>query len=824
MRSALLVATTWALIAAALAYSQKRTPQPDQGDALPADTALTLPVDLGAVHPRISRDGRQIVFSYQGTIWRTARTGGTALRLTEGPGFDMEPVFSPDSKRIAFSRSPGWSGGELHVIDAESGQEIDLPKRVSNRGTVAFYKMEFDPQANRLLGVWRSAGTDHGLSWFDLDTGEITELVDPDRWSRFALSRDGQRVAYIQTPNVPGQQGGNNGWHATIHQVSADGSQRSQLGVFPARVHDLCWGPDDRSLIVATDLGSPFYDLWNVPLNAGKLDMSRAEQLTFQQGDEHRPSVSDDGFLLHTANHKGPTRLLLSKLGTGSEQLVPVRTLDYAAETGTLKLQTLAGDSQQPITTRVSVKGPRGTFHAPPGSLYRVLRGYGHFYCEGSCRFELPVGEYQVRVFHGPEFRTTQASFTIQPGADAELILKVDRWTDQSADGWHSGENHIHANYGYGEWYNSPASMLTQCAGEDLAVCNFMVANSDGDGIFDRHYFRGQLDPRSTDETLLYWNQEFRSTIWGHMTLVNLSQLVEPIMTGFPQTTNPWDVPTNSDVAAETHLQDGIVNYTHVAQRPDDPYLNPYTGKSIPVDAALGHIDSLDLNASYAGTVPLWYRLLNCGFRLTGSAGTDTFLNRINSRLPGGDRVYVQLDGKLTYGGWIDGVRAGRTFVTNGPMLRLEVEGSGVGDTVKLPRPDRVTVAASLAAQFPLERFELVHNGQVIKSVTLEANARKAELNMEVDVPTNGWLAVRASGPGHPDHPLGTQYAHTSPVYLEVRDRPFDASQDAAYFLKWIDRLQLDVRVRNRIPSAGLRRHVEQQLDAARSVYRRLAQ
>ncbi len=50
------------------------------------------------------------------------------------------------------------------------------------------------------------------------------------------------------------------------------------------------------------------------------------------------------------------------------------------------------------------------------------------------------------------------------------------------------------------------------------------------------------------------------------MTLVNLSQLVEPIMTGFRDTTNPRDVPTNSDIARKTHLQNGLVNYTHVAQ------------------------------------------------------------------------------------------------------------------------------------------------------------------------------------------------------------------------------------------------------------------
>jgi TolB protein len=145
-------------------------------------------------------------------------------------------------------------------------------------------------------------------------------------------------------------------------------------------------------------------------------------------------------------------------------------------------------------------------------------------------------------------------------------------------------------------------------------------------------------------------------------------------MTVFKHTTNPWDAPTNSDVAKKAHQQNALVNYTHVAQQADDPYLNPYTGKAIPIDVALGNIDSLDINNSYNGTVPLWYRLLNCGFRLTASAGTDCFLNRIKSRVPGGDRVYVKLDGPLDYSAWIENLRAGKSFVTNGPMLTLRAD------------------------------------------------------------------------------------------------------------------------------------------------------
>src|SRR5207247_9117731 len=140
-------------------------------------------------------------------------------------------------------------------------------------------------------------------------------------------------------------------------------------------------------------------------------------------------------------------------------------------------------------------------------------------------------------VSPGMEYRDFHREFEVKSGESLTLDVSLERWTDMAARGWYSGENHIHANYGYGAWYHTPQSTLDRCEGEDLNVANIMVANSDGDGVFDREFFRGQPDSASRPRHIIYWNEEFRSTIWGHLTLVNLSQLVEPIFTGFKDTT-----------------------------------------------------------------------------------------------------------------------------------------------------------------------------------------------------------------------------------------------------------------------------------------------
>ena len=265
------------------------------------------------------------------------------------------------------------------------------------------------------------------------------------------------------------------------------------------------------------------------------------------------------------------------------------------------------------------------------------------------------------------------------------------------------------------------------------------------------------------------------------------------------------------------------MNYTHVAQNPADPYENPYTGKSIPLDVALGKIDTLDLNASYAGTIPLWYRLLNCGFRLPASAGTDTFLNRIASRLPGGDRVYVKINGPLTYENWIDNLRAGRSFVSNGPQLEFTAENSGLGETLELAAARSVRIKARADSQFPMDKVEVIYNGKVAAAATLSPDRKSATLEMDLMLDRSGWLSFRASGSGHADHPVGTLDAHCSPIYVVVAGKPAGSQEDAEYFLKWIERLSVAIRTRDRIPDPQLRQQVQSYLEAARGVYVKIA-
>src|SRR5262249_31899791 len=145
-------------------------------------TSAKLPSALGAIQPRLSPDDSTIAFSYQGEIWTGPRTGGTMTLLTASQGFDLEPAWSPDGKRIAFVR-----GGGVKVVSFPDGKDVPLPKSVATGGTYAANKLEFSADGKRLLGAFR-VEQEYRLAWFDLESGDLTPLVAVSSYFRFALS------------------------------------------------------------------------------------------------------------------------------------------------------------------------------------------------------------------------------------------------------------------------------------------------------------------------------------------------------------------------------------------------------------------------------------------------------------------------------------------------------------------------------------------------------------------------------------------------------------------------------------------------------------
>ena len=243
---------------------------------------------------------------------------------------------------------------------------------------------------------------------------------------------------------------------------------------------------------------------------------------------------------------------------------------------------------------------------------------------------------------------------------------------------WVSGDVHAHMNYA-GTYRNTPEHLVEQAAAENVAIVENLIVNKE-QRIPDMAYFSPQLDPASTADHLLLHGQEYHTSYWGHLGLLNLTHnFILPGYAAYPNTAAASLYPANANIADMAHAQGALVGYVHPFDSFPDPAKDAYLTAELPVDVALGKVDYIEVVgfSDHKSTAEVWYKLLNCGFRLPTAAGTDFMGNYASLRGPVGlNRVYAEVKpGPLKIEPWLEAIKAGRTFATNGPLLHFRSEG-----------------------------------------------------------------------------------------------------------------------------------------------------
>src|SRR5947209_3255593 len=191
--------------------------------------------------------------------------------------------------------------------------------------------------------------------------------------------------------------------------------------------------------------------------------------------------------------------------------------------------------------------------------------------------------------------------------------------------------------------------------------------------------------------------------------------------------------------ADATHAQGGTVVIPHLPNPNGEPAALIATGRADAVEmlrhGAFNHLE--------------YYRYLNCGYRLPLVGGTD----KMSSDVPVGlYRTYAHVpnDVAFSYENWCAAVRAGRTFLSGGPMLEFTVNGARIGDTVKLlAGGGTVEVEAAAESIFPIHTLEIVQQGRVVASTNEARGARRLSLRASLKLDGHTWLAARCAGPNY---------------------------------------------------------------------------
>lgn len=511
--------------------------------------------------------------------------------------------------------------------------------------------------------------------------------------------------------------------------------------------------------------------------------------------------------------------------------LNPIKLTEPGAK---FQLKLIDEKNQEITPARISVSVNGKEVNALAGSLVFKMKSDIplFFYSNGNCELETEPGKVAITVTKGLEYEFIKKEIVVQAGQNPDITIKMKKWLDLSRDGFFGADVHIHPNYAAAKYQITPEDVLMIARAEDIHVPNLLVANSGADTIFEYGNFSGHSHPLSDKNHILYWNEEYRSLAYGHMVLMRLKKLIYPVHNGFGQSGSPGfhDFPANLDIVKQVRAQNGVAIYHPFVLNGshEESMENELATREIPVDAPIIGIDAMDImvQAYKKSDLDNWHRLLNCGFKIPPSAGTDAMLaeGRITMGI---SRVYAKSGTPLNYDKWVDAYKAGKTFVTTGPYVWMTVNEKEPGAIISGERGKKLTLTihAEAASQFGLQRMEIICNSEVVSSIDLQSKI-KGELKCTVAVDSDSWITAQAYGvnPPAPDatFSLFNQFATTGPVYCDLKTPSTLHLDDANFFKEWIDQFELYLDKRNRYGSAENKDAIKALLNDARKHYVKL--
>lgn len=400
-----------------------------------------------------------------------------------------------------------------------------------------------------------------------------------------------------------------------------------------------------------------------------------------------------------------------------------------------------------------------------------VPRKQNWFTITPNATITVPATRLRFEAVRGIQTELATASVDTTAERRHELTFRLHSFYNARQRGWRNGNTHLHlmdrsriaAERYLREVPESDGlelvylSHLRRIPDESRYISNEIVEQTLQDDIL------GQL---SSEKVLLRPGEEHRHNFgrggegFGHVMLLDIIKLIRPVSIGPGIMHSGTDGTTLNQGIQEAHRDGATVVWCH----------NSLGFEDIP-NWVNGHVDAQNIfdggnRGSYDTS---FYRYLNLGLRVPFSTGTDWFIEDFN-------RVYVPLEGRLTSHAWLQQLKAGRSFITNGPLLEFTVDSQPIGSTLELSRAKDVRITARAMGRLDFRQLELIRNGEVMDTVAAVAvNGHfEAALDTSVLMAEPGWLAVRTALDAPNNEFNRTVFSHTSPIYIDFDgQRPF---------------------------------------------------
>ena len=364
----------------------------------------------------------------------------------------------------------------------------------------------------------------------------------------------------------------------------------------------------------------------------------------------------------------------------------------------------------------------------------------------GDFSIALPAGRWRLAVARGMEFVPVFEDFETDGSGVLEKTVRMERWIDLPALGWISGDVHVH-HPNFRTEHNR--FLFRYARAEDVHVSNLLAMTHHGGVDFDQLYFGKGSRLQDGDYWLVSGQEGPRTSYRGHVIGLNIDALALDLST--------YEL---YDVAYEQlHASpEAIVGWAHFAAYKH--HIERGFSWNVTTEA-LEFVEMLQFRQMNRED---YYDYLDMGFVLTACAGSDVPWGSTLGEV----RTFVHTGEEFDPDRWFAALKAGRTFVSNGPALLLSVDGELPG--AHLARDAGATVAVAVTVKghpaLGLPDFvRVVGSAGELGAAENPGGERELTLELEVPVAESQWIAAWTECDNG-------AVAHTSPVYVEVDGRP----------------------------------------------------
>ena len=707
---------------------------------------------------------------------------------------------------LALISIPTARGDDLPRVEGVDPQ----PLLAQSRRVAEALEMLGQPLTERDLARLRSAGDDPKTA-----ARIVQEVLDPLCLVGVEINPE-SRVKVAPGPASPTLM--EQGWRVFLVKVKNDAGVTAPLRVESPNAAPVYKTSTNRAEPAATIPQSAIPDRW---MDLHSFDDRPMNRALSGLGLEYRVLLV---YSRDAGKREGKLRF---DVGQGTQDLGFRAEVDllFTCEPGVVVTLDVRDVDGSPVMASFLIRNQwRNVFPAQAKRLAPDFYFHPQVYRKTGETVTLPPGVYDVEVTRGPEYLVEKRRISVPSAATHKESFRLKRWANLASMRWFSGDHHVHAA-GCGHYESptqgvSPDDMMRHILGEDLDVGCVLAWGPCW--YAQKAYFDGKLHPLSTTKNLMRYDVEvsgFPSSHAGHLCLIRLKEDDYPNTTRIEEWPS-WDLP----VLKWGKAQGGVVGFSHsgwglATKDMSLPTLEvpPYDGigaNEYIVDVAHDAVDFISaVDTPAPWELSIWYHTLNCGFRTRISGETD--FPCIYGERVGLGRSYVKLaDGKLDFDRWAEGIKQGRSYVSDGKshLVDFRVDDVRVGEDGserKLEKPGPVTIRANVAALLDEKRtedgkairarplsekpywdvertrigdtrtvpVEVVVNGKAVARQEILADGTFREVTFEVPIDRSSWVALRI----YPS-------SHTNPVFVIVGGKPVRASRSSAdWCLKGVD-------------------------------------